>query len=35
MSTYFCPHIMFNFGYLIDFLSLKSDLITICDNEIY
>jgi len=27
MSAYFCPHSMFNSGYLIEFMCLKSDLI--------
>jgi len=32
MSTYFCPHLMFNSGYLIEFVCLKSDLIDNSDN---
>jgi len=32
MSTYFCPHLMFNFGYLIEFMCLKSDLVNSFDN---
>ena len=32
MSTYFCPHLMFNSGYLIEFVYLKSDLIDNFDN---
>jgi len=32
MSAYFCPHLMFNFGYLIEFVCLKSDLIDNSDN---
>jgi len=32
MSTYFCPHLMFNSGYLIEFMCLKSDLIDNFDN---
>jgi len=32
MSAYFCPHLMFNFGYLIEFMCLKSDLIDNSDN---
>jgi len=27
MSAYFCPHSVFNSGYLIEFMCLKSDLI--------
>jgi len=27
MSVYFCPHSVFTFGYLIEFMCLKSDLI--------
>jgi len=29
MSAYFCPHLMFNSGYLIEFVCLKIDLIGI------
>ena len=29
MSAYFCPHLMFNYGYLIEFVCLKIDLIGI------
>jgi len=32
MSAYFCPHSMFNSGYLIEFMFLKSDLIDNSDN---
>jgi len=32
MSAYFCPHLMFNFGYLIEFVCLKSDLVDNSDN---
>jgi len=32
MSAYFCPHLMFNSGYLIEFVCLKSDLIDNSDN---
>jgi len=32
MNTYFCPHLMFNSGYLIEFICLKSDLIDNFDN---
>jgi len=32
MSAYFCPHSVFNFGYLIEFVGLKSDLIDSSDN---
>jgi len=32
MSVYFCPHSVFNFGYLIEFMCLKSDLIDNSDN---
>jgi len=32
MSTYFCPHSVFNSGYLIEFLCLKSDLIDNSNN---
>ena len=34
MSAYFCPHLMFNFGYLIEFVCLKSDLIDNFDNYV-
>jgi len=34
MSAYFCPHLMFNFGYLIEFMCLKSDLIDNSDNKV-
>jgi len=27
MSAYFCPHLMFNSGHLIEFVCLKIDLI--------
>ena len=32
MSPYFCPHLVFNYGYLIKFVCLKSDLIDSSDN---
>jgi len=32
MSAYFCPHSVFNSGYLIEFMCLKSDLIDNSDN---
>ena len=32
MNAYFFPHSMFNFGYLIEFVCLKSDLIDSSDN---
>ena len=32
MSAYFCPHLVFNFEYLIEFMSLKSDLMKNSDN---
>ena len=32
MSAYFYPHLMFNSGYLIEFVCLKSDLIDNSDN---
>jgi len=32
MSAYFCPHLMFNSRYLIEFVCLKSDLIDNSDN---
>jgi len=32
MSAYFCPHSVFNSGYLIEFLCLKIDLIGISYN---
>jgi len=32
MSAYFCPHLMFNSWYLIEFVRLKSDLIDSSDN---
>jgi len=32
MNAYFCPHLVFNYGYLIKFMSLKSDLIDNSDN---
>jgi len=32
MSAYFFPHSVFNFGYLIEFMCLKSDLIDNSDN---
>jgi len=33
MSAYFCPHLVFNSGYLIEFMCLKSDLIDNSDNK--
>jgi len=35
MSAYFCPHLMFNSGYLIEFVCLKIDLIGISYNLVY
>jgi len=35
MSAYFCPHLMFNFGYLIELLYLKFDLIGISYYWVY
>jgi len=35
MSAYFCPHLMFNYGYLIEFVCLKIDLIEISYNWVY
>jgi len=32
MSAYFCLYSVFNFGYLIKFMCLKSDLIDNSDN---
>jgi len=32
MSAYFCPHLMFNFGFLVEFVCLTSDLINSYDN---
>jgi len=32
MNSYLCLHLMFNYGYLIEFLCLKSDLIDSYDN---
>jgi len=32
MSAYFCPHSVFNYGYLIEFMCLMSDLIDNSDN---
>jgi len=32
MSAYFCPQLMFNSGYLIEFVCLKSGLIDSYDN---
>jgi len=32
MSAYFCPHSVFNSGYLIEFMCFKSDLIDNYDN---
>ena len=33
MSVYFFPHLMFNSGYLIEFVCLKSDLINNYDSK--
>ena len=35
ISAYFCPHLMFNFGYLIEFVCLKIDLIGFNEHEIH
>ena len=35
MSAYFCPHLMFNSGYLIEFVCLKIDLIEISYYWVY
>ena len=35
MSAYFCPHLMFNYGYLIEFVCLKIDLIGISYKWVY
>jgi len=35
MSAYFCPYLMFNYGYLIEFVCLKIDLIGISYNWVY
>jgi len=35
MSAYFCPHSVFNSGYLIEFVCLKIDLIGISYNWVY
>ena len=32
MNVYCCPHLMFNFGYLIEFVCLKSDFMDSSDN---
>jgi len=32
MSAYFCPYSVFNYGYLIEFMCLKSDLIDNSNN---
>ena len=32
LSAYFCPNSVFNYGYLIEFMCLKSDLIDNSDN---
>jgi len=32
MSAHFCPHSVFNFGYLIEFMCLKSALIDNSNN---
>jgi len=32
MNAYFWPHSVFNSGYLIEFMCLKSDLINNSDN---
>jgi len=35
MSAYFCLHLMFSYGYLIEFVCLKIDLIRISYNLVY
>jgi len=35
MNAYFCPHLVFNSGYLIEFVCLKIDLIGISYNWVY
>jgi len=35
MCAYFCPNLMFNYGYLIEFVCLKIDLIWISYNLVY
>ena len=35
MSAYFCPHLMSNYRYLIEFVCLKIDLIGISYNWVY
>ena len=35
MSAYFCPHSVFNSGYLIEFVCLKIDLIGISYDWVY
>jgi len=35
MSAYFCPHLMFNSGYLVEFVCLKIDLIGISYYWVY
>jgi len=35
MSAHFCPHLMFNSRYLIEFVCLKIDLIGISYNWVY
>jgi len=35
MNAYFCPHLMFTYGYLIEFVCLKIDLIEISYNLVY
>jgi len=35
MSAYFCPHSVFNSGYLIEFVCLKIDLIGISYNWVH
>jgi len=35
MNAYFCPHLMFNSGYLIEFVCLNIDVIEISYNWVY
>jgi len=35
MSVYFCPYLMFNYGYLIEFVCLKIDLLEISYYWVY
>jgi len=34
-SAYFCPHSVFNSGYLVEFVCLKSDLIDILRSRLF